>query len=220
MGRRGPACTVCSHRERTAIDLAIARGVSMNAIAKRSGLGADSLARHARNHLPPQLRAQLIAGPDLDGVDLPRLRETESQSLLLHLVSLRHRLFAALDTAEEFGDGHMLSTLSSQLHKNLEITGKLLGDLNVGHKVTNNILISPAYVELRHALVGALRGFPEAARAVAAVLHRLESKAAEAVRDHPDPDGGEFHRVCRAIASHFRLARSDADSEDAIDGRG
>ena len=43
---------------------------------------------------------------------------------------------------------------------------------------------------------------------------------AEAVRDHPDPDGGEFHRVCRAIASHFRLARSDADSEDAIDGRG
>ena len=42
---------------------------------------------------------------------------------------------------------------------------------------------------------------------------------AEAVRDHPNPDSGEFHRVCRAIASRFRLARSDADPDDAIDGR-
>jgi hypothetical protein len=107
----------------------------MNALAKRSGLSADALARHARNHLPAQLRAKLIAGPDLD-VDLARLRETESQSLLVHLVSLRHRLFASLDTAEEHGDGHMLSTLSSQLHRNLEITGKLLGDLGTSSYVT------------------------------------------------------------------------------------
>jgi hypothetical protein len=42
---------------------------------------------------------------------------------------------------------------------------------------------------------------------------------AEAVRNHPNPDGGEFHRVCRAIASRFRRARSDADPADALDGR-
>ena len=63
------------------------------------------------------MRAKLIAGPDLADIDLPRLRETESQSLLLHLVSLRHRLFYALDLAEEHGDGHMLGMLSSQIIK-------------------------------------------------------------------------------------------------------
>ena len=42
---------------------------------------------------------------------------------------------------------------------------------------------------------------------------------AEALRDHPtNPDSGEFHRACRAIASRFRSARTDADPEDAIDG--
>ena len=42
---------------------------------------------------------------------------------------------------------------------------------------------------------------------------------AEAVRDHPNLAGGEFHRVCRAIASRFRPARTDADPADALDGR-
>lgn len=153
----------------------------MAALAKRYQLGSDALYRHSKRHLPAQLRAKLIAGPDLD-IDLDRLRETESQSLLVHLVSLRHRLFATLDTAEEMGDGGMLSTLSSQIHKNLEITGRLLGDLGVGHGSVTNIMLSPAYVELRHALVAALVAFPDARMAVARVLHELESKAADAVR--------------------------------------
>jgi hypothetical protein len=54
----------------------------------------------------------------------------------------------------------------------------LLGDLGVGHNVTQNILIQPAYLEMRVALVGALATFPEARQAVAAVLHRLEDRAA------------------------------------------
>jgi hypothetical protein len=105
MGRKGPRCCVCSHRERAGIELAIARGVSSYAIARRYGLHKDSILRHSHKHLPPQLRAQLIAGPDL-AIDLDRLRETESQSLLANLVTLRHRLFGALDVAEASGDGN------------------------------------------------------------------------------------------------------------------
>jgi hypothetical protein len=182
VGKTGRNCGVCGHRERSAIDLAISRGVSITAISKRSGLHPDALYRHSKNHLPAQLRAKLVAGPDLDGIDLPRLRETESQSLLLHLVNLRHRLFAALDAMEEFGDAGGLTSVSAQLHRNLEITGKLLGDLAVGSSHVTNILVSPAYVEARGAIVGALRGFPEAARAVAAALHGLESRAADEIR--------------------------------------
>ena len=177
---RGHRCHVCTHRERAAIELAIARGVSSYAAAKRYGVSPDSIRRHARNHFPPQLRAKLIAGPDLS-IDLDRLRETESQSLLANLVALRHRLFASLDVAEEAGDGNMLSRVAGQLHRNLEICGKLLGDLNVGSTTITNVLVMPAYIELRVGLVEALAPYPEAKIAVARVLHRLEDKAAEAV---------------------------------------
>src|SRR5262249_34385720 len=106
MSKSGPkpkqTCTVCKHRERAGIDLGIARGVSSTALARRYGLHHDAILRHGKNHLPPQLRAQLIAGPDLD-IDLNKLKETESQSLLANLVAIRHRLFATLDTAEECG---------------------------------------------------------------------------------------------------------------------
>jgi hypothetical protein len=47
---------------------------------------------------------------------------------------------------------------------------------------------------------------------------RYLEAVAEALRDHPNLDGGEFHRVCRAIAAQFRPARTDADPADAIDG--
>jgi hypothetical protein len=182
MAKRGPRCSVCSHRELAQIDTALARGVSAPAIARRFKLGTDSVYRHSRAHLPPQLRAALLAGPDLEGVDLDKLKETESQSLLGNLVALRHRLFAALDCAEEFNDAGMLTRVSSQLHANLELTGKLLGDLGIGSTTNVNVLIMPQYVELRVALVQALAAFPEARQAVAQVLHQLESKAAESIK--------------------------------------
>jgi hypothetical protein len=182
MANRPSKCTVCSHREHAGIDLALARGVSVTAIARRYKLGTDSLYRHSKAHLPPQLRAALIAGPELD-IDLDKLKETESQSLLAHLIAIRQRLFAALDTAEEFGDAHMITRTTSQLHANLALTGQLLGDLGIGNSTTiNNVLVLPAYVEMRVALVQALAPFPEARQAAAAALHELESKAAETIK--------------------------------------
>ena len=180
MTKRRPQCTVCGHREHAAIDLGLARGVSLGALARRYRLGHDSIYRHSKNHLPPQLRAALLAGPDVD-IDLDKLRETESQSLLANLIAIRRRLFASLDTAEEHGDGNMISRVAGQLHHNLEITGKLLGDLGVGSTTINNVLVMPAYVEMRVELVRALAPFPEARQAVAAVLHTIEHKAADAV---------------------------------------
>jgi hypothetical protein len=170
-------CTVCKHRERAGIDLGLARGVSTRALASRYKLHDDALLRHRKNHMPPQLRAALLQGPDLL-IDLDKLRETESQSLLANLVALRGRLFQILDVAEEGGDGNMLSRIAGQLHNNLEITGRLIGTLSSGHTTVNNVLVMPAYVEMRVELVRALAPFPEARIAVAAVLHTIEHKAA------------------------------------------
>jgi hypothetical protein len=183
--KKGVKCSVCGHRELQAINLALARGVSVTALVRRYKLGPDSIYRHRANHLPATVRAKLLAGPDIE-IDLDQLRESESQSLLANLVALRHRLFAALDAAEEYNDAGMLTRVSSQLHANLELTGKLLGDLGVG--VTNvNLLVMPQYVELRVALVQALASFPEARQAVAAVLHQLESKAAADIKPRELP---------------------------------
>ena len=64
--------------------------ISLAAMASRKRAKSSSpyaVGRHAREHMPPQLRAKLTAGLDLD-IDLDRLRETESQSLLVHLVDV------------------------------------------------------------------------------------------------------------------------------------
>jgi transposase-like protein len=177
--RRAPQCSCCKHRENTSIDLGLSRGVSVLALSRRYGVTTDSLYRHRKLHLSPQLRAKLLQGPDTE-IDLDKLRETESQSLLANLVALRRRLFASFDYAEEMGDTHLLTRVSSQIHTNLEITGKLIGDLGVAGSTTN-ILVLPTYVEMRVELVRALAPFPEARVAVAQVLHAIESKAADAI---------------------------------------
>jgi hypothetical protein len=179
--KQGRLCKCCHHRELQGINLGLARGVSIRALERRYQVSRDSLYRHKASHLPPQLRASLIAGPDL-AIDLDELRLTESQSLLVHLVALRGRLFSSLDVAEECRDATMVSRVSAQIHNNLEITGKLLGDLSSGHSSVTNILIAPQYVEMRVELVNALRPFPDAAKAVAAVLHTIEHKAADAIK--------------------------------------
>lgn len=139
--------------------------------------------------MPPQLRAQLLAGPELP-TDIDRLRETESQSLLSNIVALRHRLFAMMDAAEEVMDTAAAQRVAGQLHRNFELTGKLLGDLNTGTQITNNILVSPVYIEMRTELVKALRGFPEARQAVALVLQGLETRFADSmVIDHSYASG-------------------------------
>jgi hypothetical protein len=73
---------------------------------------------------------------------------------LVHLVGLRNRLFAFLDVAEKTRDGNMISRIAGQRHHNLEVTGKL-GDPR--HRQPS--LIMPAYVDLRVALVEALRRY-------------------------------------------------------------
>lgn len=177
-------CKTCAHRERAAIDLALARGVSVRALATRYNLTVHSLYRHSANHLPAQLRAKLLsAAPDLGSVDLDALRETESQSLLAHLVAIRGRLLGSLDVAEEHGDGGMLARIASQLHENLSLTGRLVGSLSTGSTtITNNVLLTaPAYITMRVELVRALKPYPEAAQAVASVLHTIEHDAAGAI---------------------------------------
>ena len=178
-------CTVCTHREHAAIDLALAWGVSTLALSRRYKLHNDALYRHRRAHLPAQLKAKLLTARELD-IDIEALREREGQSLLANLIALRTKLNMALDVALEHSDGAMISKLSGQLHTNFELVGKLLGDLAVGsHTTINNVLIMPQYLAMRVQLINALAPFPEARVAVSQVLRAIESKAAQDIQANP-----------------------------------
>jgi transposase-like protein len=164
------------------INLAIASGVSIKAIAKRYEVSVASLYRHARRPrcLPPQLKAKLIAGPTVEGVDLDKLRESESQSLLMNIIGLRLRLLGALRVAEEVGDGSMIAKLSGQVHQNLELSAKVNGVLGAGSTtINNNLFVLPDYIELRAAITRALAPYPQARAELAEALHALEAKAAK-----------------------------------------
>jgi len=141
--------------------------------------------------MAPQLIAQLMTRGKLTEIDLEKLRITESEGLLHHLVAVRGRLYRAMDQAEDLGDYLNTARVSATLLKNLELTAKLLGELHTGAQVTQNILVLPEYHGLRTAILQALKGHPEARAAVVAALQHFEMPEVPALE-------GE---VCRVVAS-------------------
>ncbi|MBN8963037.1 MAG: hypothetical protein J0H71_18035 [Rhizobiales bacterium] len=179
MAKTGPKCTVCQSKHRHQIDIGLVHGVSALVLSSRFGVKHDAVYRHAKNHLTPAQRAAILAQQKPAAIDLDALRTSESEGLLASLVAQRARLLVKADTAMEFGDTKGSVAAENAITSNLALVAKLLGQLVQVHDVRHtNLLVSPDYMKLRAALVEALRPYPEAARAVGAALHRLESDAA------------------------------------------
>jgi hypothetical protein len=179
---KGPQCSICRHPARAELETGMVRGVAVPALARRFACSEDALRRHKANHITQTQKAAILAGPELEGVDLSKLREVEERSSLANLHAIRHRLWAALDYAEQHGDVNQIARVTAQLHKNAELGQLMVGGLHTGTtNITNNILISAEYINLRMSLVKVLQGFPEAARAVAEVLNVIEAKAADEI---------------------------------------
>lgn len=176
MATKGRECGVCAHPDRASVELGLANRVSLRALGKRYGLSIDAIHRHRHNHMSPQLTAQLMTRGRLTELDLEHLRSTESEGLLHQLVAMRGRLYKAMDSTHDLGNHMESARIGGILLKNLELTAKLLGDLNAGSSsVTQNILILPEYHGIRTAIMQALKPFPEARAAVAHALQGYES---------------------------------------------
>ena len=106
------------------------------------------------------------------------IRIEESESLLNHLRAVRARLYRGLDNADQFGNLSDLAKMSGQIHKNIELTGKLVGDLRTG-TVVNNLILTGEYHQLRTGLVLALKPYPKARLAVQQLLQSLEAEPIE-----------------------------------------
>ena len=180
-GRKGRGhCAVCKHDARARIELHLARRLKLRTISAQFGIHRDSLYRHRKNHMPPELSAALVRSVPKNELDIEALRKDESEGLLQNLCAQRGRVLAVLSQAEDDGDYAAVSALHGRLTSIWKVEAEFLGELNlVARSVTNNILIAPAYLELRGGILSALQKYPEAGRAVAAVLHRTESQIIE-----------------------------------------
>lgn len=181
MSKSGRQCTVCNSKHRHQIEIGLTHGVPARVLAARFGFKRhDAILRHARAHLTAAQRAAILSAQKPTAIDLDALRTAESEGLLASLVAQRARLQAKADMAMEWGDVKGSITAEGAILANLGMVGKLLGQLVQVHDVRHmNLLISPDYLRLRSTLIDALRPYPEAARAVGAALHRLESDAAK-----------------------------------------
>lgn len=173
---RGSPCKTCNHPDRAAIELGLANKVPIRVLGKRYGLSQDSVWRHGRNCMAPELHSQLMTRGRMSPADLENLRITESEGVLQHLVAVRGRLYGLMDSAEQQDDYRSAAAIGNQIGKNLEVTAKLLGDIRTGTvNVTNNVLLLPEFHALRTTIMQALRQHPEARADVAAALRRMES---------------------------------------------
>jgi len=177
--KRVPRSPIIKDPNRPLIERSLAMGIPAKQVARRFGYTASSIGRY-RDQMPPQLKAAIAAAVlKPREADLDKLRIDESEGILGNLANQRARLLLCQDEAMEAGAIHEVGFLANVIHKNVELTGKYLGLFAQHHVSTNvNILVSEDYLRLRQTLTLALRPFPEARRAVAEELHRLEDDIA------------------------------------------
>ncbi len=178
MAKRESSCQVCRSPDRAAVELGLANGTSCRILGSRYDLHRDAVWRHGHNHMSDKLKARLKAAAFDGEVDLDEIRIEESESLLNHLRAVRARLYRGIDSAETFGNLSDLAKMSGQIHRNIELTGKLVGDLKAGTTVNNTLILSGEYHQLRTGLVLALKPFPKARVAVTKLLQNLEAEPA------------------------------------------
>jgi hypothetical protein len=176
----GAKCSCCGSPHRREIDLALVARVPCSVIGRRFGVSNDSVERHAKHHLSAVQAAALASAMKPSAIDLDALRESEGSSLLGQLLAQRANLQVIGQAAFEAGNHQAAIAAERGIVANLDLLSKVLGlIIHKSETRSTALLISPDYLELRHALVEALRPFPDAMAAVGKALHELESKAAD-----------------------------------------
>jgi hypothetical protein len=176
-------CSCCTSPNRRLIDVALVARVPWPVIAKRFDVSRDSVKRHGKHHLSAVQAAALATHLRPEAIDLEALQRSEGESLLGQLLAQRATLQTYGQAAFEAKNYQAAISAERGVTANLDLLSKVLGLIITKHEVrSTSILISPDYLALRHALVEALRPFPDAMAAVGKALHELEAKAAADIR--------------------------------------
>jgi len=146
-------CTVCDHPERHSIDEALVSGAPYRSVAKRFGLSESAVYRHKTEHVP----AHLLKAKDAE-------EAARADDLLEQVRNLQVHALDILERAEKTGDLRTALAAISQARGNLELLGKLAGELD--ERPVVNLNVSPEWLELRAVIVGALEPYSEARESV------------------------------------------------------
>ncbi len=118
-------CTVCDHPERHGIDETLVTGAPYRSVAKQFSLSESAVYRHKTEHLP----AQLLKAREVEEVAL-------ADDLLDQVRHLQGHALDILERAENAGDLRTALSAISQARGNLELLGKLAGELDERPVVT------------------------------------------------------------------------------------
>ena len=154
-------CTVCDHLESHSIDEALVSSAPYRSVAKRFELSESAVYRHKADHLP----AHLLKAREVEEM-------AQADDLLEQVRHLQAHALDILEHAEEAGDLRTALAAISQARGNLELLGKLAGELD--ERPVVNLNVSPEWLELRTVIVGALEPYSEAR---GAVLRAIEGSA-------------------------------------------
>jgi transposase-like protein len=155
-------CTVCDHPGRHGIDEALVSGAPYRSVAKRFGLSESAVYRHKTEHLP---------------VHMLKAKEVEetarADDLLEQVRNLQTHALGILERAEKSGDLRTALAAISQARGNVELLGKLAGELD--ERPVVNLNVSSEWQELRAVIVGALEPHPAAHKAVLRALESVDN---------------------------------------------
>jgi hypothetical protein len=164
-------CTVCCHPERAAIDAAlVSSGEPLRTIADQWSVSKTALIRHKTDHLPAHLATAHEAA-----------EVVRADSLLDQVRALQAKTLAILQKAEGAGDLRTATAAIGQARQNLDLLGRLAGELRTGEGTTVNVGVFSwsAFGEVQVALYRALAPFPDARVAAAAALKAIGRSASD-----------------------------------------
>ena len=203
MGRR---CTVCTHPDRSEIDLALARGAEQEATSRRYGLTRYAVARHVGSgHVPLSLvkaHLEVLAGgrQDLEAVEIE-----ERDNLLMNLKRQRAMLLEMQERALVEDKWSVVTQISYVVHRNLEMVGRYFGQFQtVERRTIEHVLLrDPQYITLRSGLIEIARRHPQIRRELTELLGRVDGGEAHVTgtwrRGVPAIDGQAIEHVAAGV---------------------
>jgi hypothetical protein len=126
-------CTVCSHKERQAIDRRLIDGGTYRAIAQEFGLSLDAVRRHRLDHLTKALVKAAEARPI-----------ARAETLLDRLEALINDCRRIGESALEAGKHGPAVQALKAVTSNLELIARLTGQLGEGSTTVNIALVQQA----------------------------------------------------------------------------
>jgi hypothetical protein len=181
-------CTICTHKQRTAIDKALVARQAFRHIAKRYSVSTAALVRHSDDHLPSSLLKAQAA------------REAaNADALLAQVVDLRGKALSVLEKAEGSDDLRAAVSAIREARGCVELLAKLAGELK--DAPTINLVLSAEWLTIQGAVLRALEPHPAARLDVASELERVGCVEGRAHRggclDHGGQRGAAEHRATR-----------------------